>query len=463
MITAHPRGAQDLAAQIDTIRYRIERYARDQRKPIRLAGHRHVGGVLTFLAHKLPPSVTIADVRRMAENLAMAAEVGYVRVTQARNGAVLMEMPAPGARFFRLDDSDTLQGGARVSLGPLVSMQGDAVLDLDDPNSAHVLVAAITGGGKTTIEHALIYQLARQNTPDEVLFVILDPKAAISLALEHSAHLLHPIIRADRPQTLQAMYWLAGEVTRRARLSINKPRIVIIIDEMVGLVKSAAFKETLAEIVTKGRSLRVHVIAGTQYVSNEVLGLSLIRENFTARFAGRTMSAQASNYATGVAGFECHLLHGSGDFIAIPSGCRFQCAFVTDDALRRLPAHAQSRDALAITPPADVPASQVVLQAGARWGDASPAVDETDDLADRIAALKAQHPGARDSAIAAMLPGWENKAYGGDVWRKYQRALKRLKERSSSSAGSPRSESSQYGGEMPEEAAEVRAGIRSGS
>ena len=118
--------------------------------------------------------------------------------------------------------------------------------------------------------------------------------------------------------------------------------MVIVIDELADVVAtSKATIPALARIARLGRSLGLHILAGTQYVSKDTLGDPQLKANLTCRLAGRVENAQASaRWPRDIPDMGAHRLSGAGDFLLASGGraVRFTAPVLTVDQLATLPA-----------------------------------------------------------------------------------------------------------------------------
>ena len=219
-----------------------------------------------------------------------------------------------------------------------------ARLDLGQAETAHVLCAGTTGSGKSFLLRALLWQ-AIQAAPDRLQVLFVDTKRELE-RFYGLPHLAQPAAR-DASGAAALLEWVAGSMTERTPAD---PPLVIVIDELADVVAtSKATIPALARIARLGRSLGLHILAGTQYVSKDTLGDPQLKANLTCRLAGRVENAQASALATGHPDMGAHRLSGSGDFLLASGGraVRFTGPVLTDDQLATLPAVTASDDGLA--------------------------------------------------------------------------------------------------------------------
>ena len=292
---------------------------------------------------------TSADLGRVIgldEEFAYRAGVESCRIARARS-AVLVEFELPRAAWSSVAIRNP---GAGLSLKLGLDVLGRAArLDLGQAETAHVLCAGTTGSGKSFLLRALLWQ-AIQATPDRLQVLLVDTKRELS-AFYGLPHLAQPAAR-DASGAAALLEWAAGSIEERTPASIP---MVIVIDELADVVAtSKATIPALARIARLGRSLGLHLLAGTQYVSKDTLGDPQLKANLTCRLAGRVENAQASALATGHPDMGAHRLSGAGDFLLAQGGraVRFTGPVLTVDQLATLPAVI---DGDLVTAPAESP------------------------------------------------------------------------------------------------------------
>ena len=286
---------------------------------------------------------TSADLSRVIgldEEFSFRAGTESCRVARAKS-AVLVEFELPRGAWSTVA---IRQPGAGLSLKLGLDVLGRAArLDLGQAETAHVLCAGTTGSGKSFLLRSLLWQ-AIQAAPDKLQVLIVDTKRELE-RFYGLPHLAQPAAR-DASGAAALLEWVAGSLTERTPASIP---VVVVIDELADVVAtSKATIPALARIARLGRSLGVHLLAGTQYVSKETLGDPQLKANLTCRLAGRVENAQASALATGFPDMGAHRLSGSGDFLLSSGGraVRFTAPVLTADQLATLPAVVADGDLL---------------------------------------------------------------------------------------------------------------------
>ena len=280
----------------------------------------------------LRSSTDLARVIGLDEQMAFRAGVESCRIARARS-AVLVEFELPRAAWSSVAIRNP---GSGLSLKLGLDVLGRAArLDLGQAETAHVLCAGTTGSGKSFLLRSLLWQ-AIQAAPDRLQVLLVDTKRELE-RFYGIPHLAQPAAR-DASGAAALLEWIAGSLTERRAPSIP---VIVVIDELADVVAtSKATIPALARIARLGRSLGVHLLAGTQYVSKDTLGDPQLKANLTCRLAGRVENAQASALATGHPDMGAHRLSGAGDFLLTQGGraVRFTGPVLTDDQLATLPA-----------------------------------------------------------------------------------------------------------------------------
>ena len=387
-----------------------------------------VGPRLIRLFYAPAPSVRVAALYALADDLALALRVDSLRVDRTHEG-IVFEIPNPEPRPVTLL-------GLLPEVQPLPSTT--AMLGLTDdgapllarlasPEVAHCLIAGTTGSGKTVLLRTMAVSLALGHDPATLRLLLIDPKGRAFRALAGAPHLLRPAV-TDVNEAHEALGSLARLMEARDRLGENKPRIVVMVDELADLILYAngnggGVEATLARLAQRGREAGIHVIAATQRPSAAVLS-GLMRANFPLRLVGRVITPEDARIAAGRGGTGAEKLGGRGDFLAVGGGAalRFQVAFVGENEAREA---LRTAHGATLAPVLDLP------KAEAAEAEASPA-DDLDRLTARLAPWWEKHGGKFGSKTKAVkfLFG-EDVTPGGYAWQMTQAAIDRLSTSSS--------------------------------
>ena len=241
-----------------------------------------------------------------------------------------------------------------IALGRDVAGQS-VVIDLD--TAPHILISGSTGSGKSVCINSLILSLLLKFEPDELKFILIDPKIVELEWYRELPHLLTPVIN-DCRTAVGALRWMVGEIESRLRLmecakmndvgEYNRccasgdelPEIVVIVDELSDFMVNdpsmkSSVEESIAYIAQKGRPAGVHIVVVT---SRPNIITDIIRIHLPTRLCFQVRSQEDSREVLDVPGAE--KLLGTGDMLMkSPTGTtmkRIQGTFVSDDDIRHV-------------------------------------------------------------------------------------------------------------------------------
>jgi len=194
----------------------------------------------------------------------------------------------------------------------------------------HLLIAGTTGSGKTALARSLLTSLAMHNRQTQVQLVLIDPKGRGFGPLAQLPHVLGGVV-ADPAEAVARLRWVADEMERRDREQVNRPLLVVAIDELADLLQTGgrAVEALLTRISQRGREAGVHLVACTQKPTAALIG-SAIKANFPVRLVGAVASRDEARFASGIPDSGAEKLEGKGDFLLIAKGApvRFQAAWL---------------------------------------------------------------------------------------------------------------------------------------
>ncbi len=329
----------------------------------------NVGPTVTQYTLKPAEGVKLSRITALTSNLSLALAAHPLRIEAPIPGRSLVGIEVPNktraaVRLRDLISSPSFQDSPlplTFSLGRDVSGKP---LFADLGKMPHLLVAGSTGSGKTICLNSLILSLIYRNSPQNLKFILIDPKRVEFPVYSGLPHLLGPIIFSAQ-KTINVLNWLTGEMERRfevlsavkARdisnynemLSRNAnrkkeesevmPYIVLIIDELADLM-AAKGREVEAGIVRlsqMARAVGIHLVVATQRPSVEVI-TGLIKANITSRIAFQVASQIDSRTILDGAGAETLL--GGGDMLFISSQLskpkRIQGAYISPREVKKV-------------------------------------------------------------------------------------------------------------------------------
>ena len=299
------------------------------------------GPVVTTYEFAPAPGIKITRIVSLADDLAMGLKAESVRIIGSIPGkaALGIEIPNPQREIVYIRDiisSETFKNSSsRLTIGLGKDVVGQPVI-ADLAKMPHLLIAGATGSGKSVGINSIICSILFKSTPDEVRFLMIDPKRIELSGYEDIPHLLHPVV-VDPKMANRALQWAVREMERRYMLldekrvksiaSFNQvaeddeklPLIVIVVDELADLmmISSREVEESIARLAQMARAAGMHLILATQRPSVDVL-TGLIKANFPTRISFKVFSKVDSRTILDTGGAD-HLL-GDGDSLFMPPG-----------------------------------------------------------------------------------------------------------------------------------------------
>ena len=308
--------------------------------------------------------VKVSRIAALADDVALALEAKTLRVEAPvpGKGLIGIEVPNPEVSLVALRDVmeseafGEVESQLRLCLGQDVS--GNPVV-ADLTAMPHLLIAGTTGSGKSVCVNAIIAALLLQNTPDDLKFLMVDPKRVELTGYNGIPHLLSKVV-VEMERVTSALQWVLREMDGRyrrfsearathirdynervaPRLGEKRlPYIVVIVDELADLMMMAPqeTERAICRIAQMARATGIHLVIATQRPSVDVV-TGLIKANFPARIAFNVASSVDSRVILDMPGAE--QLLGRGDMLFLPPDAstplRLQGAFVSDEELRRL-------------------------------------------------------------------------------------------------------------------------------
>ncbi len=255
--------------------------------------------------------VKVSRIMSLERDLALALAAPSIRIEAPIPGTSHVGIEIPNSMIASVSmkeviDTDEFRGHhgrLRLALGKDVS--GTPVVT-DLTKAPHLLIAGSTGSGKSVAVNSIVATLLQQNTPEQLKFIMIDPKMVELIVYNHIPHLLAPVV-TELERVVSLLKWAVREMERRYKLlaqkgfrnidSYNKearkrpdleplPYIVVIIDELADLMMLAPDEvETLiCRLAQMARAIGIHLILATQRPSVDVV-TGLIKANFPTRMA----------------------------------------------------------------------------------------------------------------------------------------------------------------------------------
>jgi S-DNA-T family DNA segregation ATPase FtsK/SpoIIIE len=357
------------------------------------------GPVITMYELEPAPGVKINKIVNLSDDLALALMAPSIRILAPIPGKSVIGIEIPNLKrehvFLKevLDNESFLESSFRLPIALGVNFVGTPVV-ADLTKMPHLLIAGTTGSGKSVALNAMICSILFKAQPDDVKFLMIDPKRLELSSYEGIPHLMHPVV-VDPKKASQVLRWTVEEMERRYRilndlkaksidaynelllkglksktvLALPKkrddselvtgnvddipgtakgeqeikhtklPYIIVIIDELADLMMVAPrdVEESLTRLAQMARAAGIHLIIATQRPSVDVI-TGLIKANFPTRISFQVSSKIDSRTIIDQQGAE--KLLGAGDMLFIPPGTskltRIHGAYVSDKEISRI-------------------------------------------------------------------------------------------------------------------------------
>ena len=331
------------------------------------------GPVVTTFEFMLDPGVKYGRVTSLVDDLCLGLKAESIRIDRIPGKSTVgIEVPNHKREVIRLreviESKKFRESPSKLTLALGKTIDGtNYVADL--ARMPHLLIAGATGAGKSVALNAVLLSMIFKATPDEVKFLLIDPKRLELGLYSDIPHLLTPIV-TDPKRASYALKWAVAEMENRYRHlaafgvrnidqynqivgtmvdrsladeSIDLPRplpyLVIIIDELADLMMVSArdVEESITRLAQMARAVGIHLVLATQRPSTDVI-TGLIKANFPSRISFRVSSKVDSRVIIDTNGAEGLL--GQGDMLFLPPGTsrliRVHGAFVDEQEIKRI-------------------------------------------------------------------------------------------------------------------------------
>ena len=320
----------------------------------------------TITRYELVPEegIRVRSIANLVDDIALNLATSGVRIEAPIPGksAVGIEVPNKivSTVYLRelIDSAQFANASSRVTVALGVDVAGTPVF-LDIAKMPHLLIAGATGMGKSVCINSMLVSLLYKANPDEVKFILIDPKKVELNIYNGLPHLLVPVV-SDPKKAAGSLQWAVSEMERRFVLieevgvrdlksynNVTKddpdkeflPQIVIVIDELADLMMTASddVETSICRLAQKARAAGMHLIIGTQRPSVDVI-TGLIKANIPSRISFRVSALMDSRVILDMAGAE--KLIGRGDMLCAPVGVskpmRIQGAFVSEKEIENI-------------------------------------------------------------------------------------------------------------------------------
>lgn len=305
------------------------------------------------------PGVKVSKITNLADDLALSLAAFSVRIEPIPGKAAIgIEVPNQELEGVQLRDvleNDFFaQAKSKLTVGLGMDIGGQAIF-ADLAKMPHLLVAGATGSGKSVCINTIITSILFKAQPDEVKFILIDPKMVELSNYNGIPHLMVPVV-TDAKKAASVLNWAVQEMEKRyasfaetgvrdmerynaAKPETSMPAVVIIIDELADLMMVAPHdvEDAICRLAQKARAAGIHLVLATQRPSVDVI-TGIIKANIPSRISFAVSSQIDSRTILDMGGAE--KLLGKGDMLFYPVGsakpCRVQGAFISDQEVENL-------------------------------------------------------------------------------------------------------------------------------
>lgn len=316
------------------------------------------GPVITRYELEPAPGVKVQKITTLSDDIALAMKAQTVRIVAPIPGKNRVGIEVPNGSIASVYLKDVLSqsqfssSGSKLMLAIGKDISGKPLI-ANLAEMPHLLIAGTTGAGKTVCVNSIIMSMLFNASPDEVKFLMVDPKMVELAQYNSIPHMLCPAV-TDYKKVSNALNWIVSEMESRYGLlskagvrniagyhakGLQMPYIVVIIDELADLMQVAAktIESAITRLAQLSRAVGIHLILATQRPSVDVI-TGVIKANFPARISFKVASKVDSRTVLDMNGAE-NLL-GKGDLLFMRPGdakpTRGQCSFVTDQEIDRV-------------------------------------------------------------------------------------------------------------------------------
>ncbi len=312
----------------------------------------------------LEQGVKLSKITNLADDIALALGATGVRIAPIPDKISVVGIEVPNKQVTPVLIRDVIESRdfaghkSQVAFALGRDIGGRNVIG-DIGTLPHVLIAGTTGSGKSVCTNSLIISLLYKSTPEDVRFIMVDPKMVELAPYNGIPHLLIPVV-TDPKKAAGALQWAVFEMMKRYktfsehgvkkleefnRLAKTKedleplPSVVVVIDELADLMLVAAkeVEESICRVAQMGRAAGMHLVIATQSPRADVI-TGLMKANIPSRIAFAVASSMESRIILDNGGAE--KLVGRGDMLYAPLGAgkptRVQGCFITPEEIDRV-------------------------------------------------------------------------------------------------------------------------------
>ncbi|OGW84044.1 MAG: hypothetical protein A2987_03775 [Omnitrophica bacterium RIFCSPLOWO2_01_FULL_45_10] len=321
------------------------------------------GPVITRYELEPAPGVKVHRITSLSDNIALAMKAQSVRIVAPipGKGTIGVEVPNSSSALVYLkevlDSKEYKEFDSKLKLAIGKDIAGAPVV-ADLSTMPHLLIAGATGSGKTVCVNAIVTSLLFNSSPDEVRFIMIDPKRVELAVFNDLPHLLSPVV-TDMKKVSTTLEWVVAEMESRYEMfaksgvrnidlyneriakdgNAKLPYIIVIIDELADLmmVSQDQVEGAITRLAQLSRAVGIHIIIATQRPSVDVI-TGVIKANFPARISFKVASKVDSRTVLDINGAD--KLLGRGDMLFIEPGAsrpiRAQCSLISDKEIEKI-------------------------------------------------------------------------------------------------------------------------------
>ena len=317
------------------------------------------GPAVTRYEAELEAGIKLSRLTGLADDIALSLGTSGVRIAAMPNKISTVGIEVPNKVISKvnlrniIESQEYQRAKSKLTFAIGMDISGDAVVG-NISKLPHMLVAGTTGSGKSVCLNSIILSILYKATPEDVRFIMIDPKMVEFKVYNSIPHLLVPVV-TDIKKAAGALQWAVVEMMKRYALFAETnardiegynqvarksdeydvlPQVIVVIDELADLMMMAAkeVEESVCRVAQMGRAAGMHLIIATQSPRADVI-TGLMKANIPSRIAFKVSSALESRIILD-AGGNADKLVGNGDMLYAPIGTtkpmRVQGTWVSD-------------------------------------------------------------------------------------------------------------------------------------
>ena len=365
------------------------------------------GPAITQYEFTLAQGVKLSKVTNLADDIALALGASGVRISPIPDKSSVVGIEVPNRTVSPVLVRDVIESNVFMSHKSQVAFaigrdinNRDVVGDI--ARLPHLLIAGTTGSGKSVCTNSLIISLLYKSSPEDVRFIMVDPKMVELAPYNGIPHLLIPVV-TDPKKAAGALQWAVYEMMKRyktfSELGVKKleeynalalqreevphmASVVVVIDELADLMTVAAkeVEDSICRVAQMGRAAGMHLVIATQSPRADVI-TGLMKANIPSRIAFAVKDAINSRIILDATGAE--KLVGRGDMLYAPIGSskplRVQGCYITPEEIDRVVSYVKSTGEVQYSDEVMQKIEENVQEKERKSGSSAPAADPVED------------------------------------------------------------------------------------